>query len=251
MNDQFTLQPAALEPSRARLMALELQLAEREQALAAMKGELQQLQSRYLREIGSLYPQLASLQAAVEAAEIRAGIRPPRVDDDDEDAPGEAGADGKAEPLGCAPRTAPSADLRRMFRDVAKAVHPDRAHDDSARFRRHSLMAEANRAYAERDEDRLRLILSTWHRSPDAIIGDDPESQRVRTERKIAEIDDRLGAIEMEWADLRLSAIWRLKQKIDATRAQGWDLFAEMVKQVRAEIARATARLIALERRGR
>jgi hypothetical protein len=32
-----------------------------------------------------------------------------------------------------------------MFRDIAKAIHPDRAHNSAARDRRHSLMAEANR----------------------------------------------------------------------------------------------------------
>ena len=79
--DQFALQPAALEPSRVRLAALDLQLAERERELAREKTELHELQSRYLREIGGLYEQLAKLQAAVEEAEIRAGIRPP-VDDD-------------------------------------------------------------------------------------------------------------------------------------------------------------------------
>jgi hypothetical protein len=44
-----------------------------------------------------------------------------------------------------------------MFQDVARAVHPDALpdaqHDERTRYRRHSLMAEANRAYAERDED--------------------------------------------------------------------------------------------------
>ena len=79
--DQFALQPAALEPSRVRLAALDLQLAERERELAREKTELHELQSRYLREIGGLYEELAKLQAAVEAAEIRAGIRPPADDD--------------------------------------------------------------------------------------------------------------------------------------------------------------------------
>jgi hypothetical protein len=233
-------------------MALEVQLAERELALAAIKSDLQELQSRYLREIGGLYPQLARLQAAVDEAEIRAGIRPPPVEDGALSDEGRGSdTEDAASPFECSNPSMPSADLKRMFRDVAKAVHPDRAGralDESARFRRHALMAEANRAYAERDEDRLRLILRRWERGPESIVGDDPEADRLRVERKITEIDDRLAAIDAELADLRLSAIWRLKQKIEATTAQGWDLFAEMVKQVRSEIARATARLIALQR---
>ena len=156
-------------------------------------------------------------------------------------------ADSAEEAAGCSKTTMASDDLKRMFRDIAKAIHPDRAHDDSARFRRHSLMAEANRAFAERDEDRLRLILRTWQRSPDAIVGDDAESERLRVERRIAESEARLVAIDVEFTDLRKSAIWRLRTKLAETRAQGWDLFAEMVAQVRTEVARATARLIRLE----
>ena len=55
-------------------------------------------------------------------------------------------------------------------------------------------------------------------------------------------------AIDVEFADLRKSAIWRLRTKLAETRAQGWDLFAEMVAQVKSEVARATARLIRLEK---
>ena len=245
--EQFALQPAALEPSRARLAAVDLQLAERERELTREKTELHELQSRYLREIGGLYEHLAKLQAAVEEAEIRAGLRAPADEDaasEDEDETIDA-AGGVA--AGCSNPTSASDDLKRMFRDIAKAIHPDRAHDDSARFRRHSLMAEANRAFAERDEDRLRLILRTWQRSPDSVVGDDAESDRLRVERRIAESEARLTAIDVELADLRRSAIWRLRAKLAETRAQGWDLFAEMVAQVKSEVARATARLIRLE----
>jgi hypothetical protein len=47
---------------------------------------------------------------------------------------------------------------------------------------------------------------------------------------------------------LRTSAIWRLKGKIDAAKTQGWDLFGEMILQVKREIARANARLASLAR---
>ena len=58
----------------------------------------------------------------------------------------------------------------------------------------------------------------------------------------------RLVAIETEFADLRSSAIWRLKTKMDDARAQGWDLLAEIVSEVKRQIARSTARLAALRR---
>ena len=109
-------------------------------------------------------------------------------------------------------------------------------------------MAEADRAYAERDADRLRLILRAWERNPEAMLDEGTGKDRERRHRKMAEIDARLMAIEAELADLRASAIWRLKGKIDDARSQGWDLFAEMTLQVTREIARASARLASLGR---
>lgn len=241
------IQPFPLDANRARLVELEAELARREADLAALKSELQRLQTRYLDEIGGLYAELSTLEAAVVEEEIRAGIRPPMSDDAEADASDRA-TDDDPDASTCSSPTAPSVDLKRMFRDLAKAVHPDRARDDAARFRSHRLMAEANRAYAERDEDRLRLILHAWEQSIDSLPVDDPEAERVRVQRKTAAIEERLLAIVTEVADLHGSAIWRLKGRIDDARAQGWDLFAEMVLQVRRAIARATSRLSYLRR---
>jgi hypothetical protein len=241
-----------LEDDRLHVQSLQAEVDRREAGLTEIKLELQQLQGRYLEQLGSLYAELAALEADVADAEIRAGLRPPPLFDEEE-----AGDDG-AESAGpspdslagsCSNRSAPSRDLRRMFRDLAKAVHPDRAPDDRARYRRHSLMAEANRAYAERDEDRLRLILRAWERSPESVFGDDDESESLRIKRRIAELEERLVAIDAEIHELSSSAIARLKRKIDEARTQGWDLFAEMIAQVRRELARAQGRLASLGRR--
>jgi hypothetical protein len=240
MTSPSALQPAELDPARKRLADLEAELSGRERHLATIKGELQTLQAHYLRDVGPLYAQLTELEAAVAEAEIAAGLRPPPLElDEATDSDGSPNDDAGS----CTNRAAPSDGLKKIFRDLAKSIHPDLAMDEPARWRRHSLMAEANRAYAERDEDRLRLIRRAWERSPDSVPDDDPEADRRRIERRIAAIDERLIAIEAELADLRASAIWRLKNKIDEAKAQGWDLFAEMLLQVRRDISRATARL--------
>jgi len=247
MSSHVALQPVDLDPTREHLAALELRVAEREHELEALKVELQQLQSRYLAEVGVLYAELSTLEAAVTEAEVRAGLRPPP-----EEATGdpEGGAQPSLAP-GCTNRSAPSDNLKRMFRDVAKAVHPDLALDEPARCRRHSLMAEANRAYAERDEDRLRLILRVWERSPESVLGDDPDANRLRLRRRVAEMEAHFMALDAELADLRASAISRLKTKIDNARAQGWDLFAEMIRQVRSEIASVKVQLARVGSRAR
>jgi DnaJ-class molecular chaperone len=56
-------------------------------------------------------------------------------------------------------RFKPSDDLKRLYREIAKRIHPDLATDDAERAKRNQLMAEVNRAYADGDEARLRAIL--------------------------------------------------------------------------------------------
>ena len=244
-----SLQPADPDPTGVELAALELQVAARERELATLKLALQALQARYLSELGALYAELNTLDAAVADEEIRAGLRPPPLDPDDADDGDEAAAgDAPAVAAGCASRAASSGTLKKIFRDVARAIHPDRAMDERTRYRRHSLMAEANRAYAERDEDRLRLIMRAWEQSRDAVAGDDGEPADARIRRRMAILGDRLVEIDAEFADLRASAIARLQRRIEETTAQGWDLFAEMLREVKREIARATARLAKLRR---
>lgn len=232
-----SLEPAA-SPSRARVAALEEQLAQRNRELTALKAELLALQDRYLSEIGPLYAELAALEATVAEVEITLGLRTAESEADEEQDP--------EPPADCGHRSVPSLDLKRIFRDVAKAVHPDLAVDEAARYRRHSLMAEANRAYAEQDEDRLRLILRVSGQTPDAVVGDTPETVEARLAHRATELEMRLADLEREAVAVRGSAIARLQRRIDETRGQGWDLFAEMLLHVRREIARARARLASI-----
>jgi hypothetical protein len=231
---------AAADVERRR--ALEAEVLRREGELDALKVELQKLQSRYLGEIGSLYRELSDLEDQVYEAEVRAGLRLPPADErPGGEAPHRAGVEG----FECSNRSQPSDELKKVFRDVAKSIHPDLAADGPEWNRRHSLMAEANRAYAERDADRLRLILHAWQNDPGSIADDEPNA----TPRRIALLEQQLVVIEAEFAELRKSAIYRLKTKIESTRADGWDLFAEMRLQVKSEVGRARAKLAKLRLR--
>ena len=254
------LQPATPDTDRARLAALELEVAQRENEIRRIKRDLQALQSRYLDEIGALYGRLYEIESAIADAEIAMGLRPPPSSPDDADETETTGGGTDPDSLGvgagCRQRSAPSADLKRIFRQLAKSIHPDLARDGAAKYRRHSLMAEANRAYFERDEDRLRLILSRWelgeiHDGHDAgpLPGDDPDTARRRVARRIAALEERRLILDAEMADLRTSAIWRLNMKLEEAKTQGWDLFAEMIREVQRETERATRRLASLRNR--
>src|SRR5262245_45243304 len=220
MSDRV-LQPTAIGSSRARMAELRLQLAERENALTELSQELQELQSRYLAAVGGFYAELIELESAIVETEIQLGIRLPLEPDDFSETDADSDEEAAAAAAGCSNRAAPSRDLKAIFRNLAKTIHPDLALDEPARWRRHSLMAEANRAYAEQDEDRLRLILHAWERSPDSVLGDDPDADEERVRRSIASIEDRLLVIDREFGDLRTSAIFQLKRKIDDAKQKG------------------------------
>lgn len=221
-------------------------LAAREAELAAFLGELRLLRARYLEEVGIHYTRLTPLEDAIAAEEVRLGLRLAEIDA--EEAARNAAED---DPLSCDSRAGVPDGLKKMFRNVAKALHPDLAsdHDEAARDRRQSLMAEANRAYAERDEARLQLILRAWEESPEAVDASHPYGERLRAERRLAQIDQRLQQIDAEFAELHDSAVNRLKISMEEAARFGRDLLKQMRDTVEREITAAARRLEMLRRR--
>jgi hypothetical protein len=163
-----------------------------------------------------------------------------------EDESGEAAAPPAAAEPEPQPRYTSDA-VRRLFRDVAKTIHPDLARDESTRDRRHALMAEANRAYALGDEDRLRWVLQAWERSPEAVQDSDPDATRLRLARRIEQIEEELNAYAGDLAALKESALWKLKAMVDDAAVQGKDLVADMVGRLKRDIMAARNRLDAMQ----
>jgi hypothetical protein len=227
---------------RARLTALEAELAERATELAREQTELASFRIRYRREVGHLHEQLDDLERAI--AELELGEISRRLEDAgrDPDAPG-------AEPRADAGPQLTSDAVRRLFREVAKTIHPDLARDDHTRDRRHRLMAEANRAYALGDEERLRRILEAWENSPEAVLDTDPDAARLRLVRRIAQIESELTACADELAALKGSPLGRLKTMVDEAAARGKDLVADTVRRLKRDILVAQNRLDAMRPR--
>ena len=130
----------------------------------------------------------------------------------------------------------PSDDLKRLYRGIAKRVHPDLTTDDDERAKRNAVMAEATRAYADGDEARLRAILDEWETRPDAVTGDDIGAELIRTIRKIHQVERRLAAIDIEIAALNGSELFRLKAKAASEETNGRDLLAQMAEELDSKI---------------
>lgn len=228
-----------IDALRARVSELERDLAERDADVTRTRAALDAFRIRYRQEVGLLHEQLDRLE--VELAEAELGILKERLGDEPS-APQEPTGDR----IEVAPRSLTSDAVRKLFRDVAKAIHPDLADDDEARDRRHALMIEANRAYALGDEEQLRAILQAWERSPEAVTGTDLEASRMRLERRIAQVEEQLVLATAELASMKDSSLWQLKAMVDEEGAKGKDLIQDMVRRLKRDILVATNRLDAL-----
>ena len=227
-----------LDTLRAELTDLERRLGDRSAEVVRTKADYDAFRIRYRQEVGLLHEELDRLE--LDLAEAELGILTDRLAD-----AAEGPADSAVERPEPQPRFTSDA-VRKLFRDVAKAIHPDLAGDADARDRRHSLMIEANRAYALGDEVQLRAILDAWERSPDAVQGTDQDAMRLRLVRRIDEVEEHLQALAAELASLTDTSLWKLKVMVDQETAQGKDLIRDMVRRLKRDIVVATNRLDAL-----
>ncbi len=218
---------------RSELALLQSQLAERELYVANLRAELTAFEGQYLRHVGVLYAELDEWNAKV--AESLAEREPT-----EENRSGANQARARAEESGAAAHGAAaelrefaaSSELKSLYREVAKRVHPDLATDEADRKQRERLMAEANHAYDRGDVDKLRRILEEYESSPELVRGSGAAADLVRVVRQIKQVRNRLAQIEEEIAGLSESDIARLKQQTE----QGRDLLAEMATGLKGRI---------------
>lgn len=108
-------------------------------------------------------------------------------------------------------------------------------------------MAEANRAYALGDEERLRWVLQAWERSPEAVEDSDPDAARLRLARRIEQIEEELNVCSGDLAALKDSALWQLKAMVDEAAARGKDLVEDTIRRLKRDIMAARNRLDAMQ----
>ena len=205
-----------LDKKLTELAALEAELAERELELATTQAELHSFEREYLRVVGIRYTELDQVEAQI--TEYMAYL--------------ESSRDFK-----------PSQSLKKLYRQVAKRIHPDLATDEEERSLRQHLMAEVNQAYEDEDEEGLRAILNGWESRPESIKGEGVVAELIRAIRKIAQSQERLKAIQEEIEALEQTHLYQLKTKVVTAQQAGQDLLAEMASQLDEQITAAKQRL--------
>jgi hypothetical protein len=223
---------------REELTLIRATLAERELELVDLRSRLAVFEGRYLRQVGTLYAELDEWKARI--AELKARLNPsaaPEAREAREQARRtHEEAHGKASE---AHEFTPSPELKSLFREVAKRIHPDFATDIADRQRRTRFMAAANHAYQSGDAEALQRILDEYEQGAEAVKGEGIGAELIRIIRQISLAKTRLSEIQQELATLRQSEIARLKKETEEKEQEGRDLLAELATAVRERIALA------------
>lgn len=241
-----------LVKKKEKLSALEAELTKSELDLETIKTSLWGFETRYLKIVGVLLAELDDVEAQIAEAEKNLNIdnRDAKVRAKEARAKARESAEAVDD---VATRKEeifkPTDDLKRLYREVAKRIHPDLCSDERQRTRREKLMADANRAYEEGDEARLRDILMEWEASPEAVEEETVAAELVRTIRKIAQIRNRLEAIKSEIEAITASDLFDLHMKSETASMEGRDLLYEMAAQVGEKISKAKERLFRITKR--
>jgi hypothetical protein len=237
------------------LAALRVALEEKEQALAQvvqeladLRGELDAFAREYNARVGVRQARLEALEAEVADLRWRRSAPGHRQVFSD----GYASVDEQfrrawtpppeAEPAPAAPASPPALDaagegeLKRLYRELARAHHPDFATTDDERARRTRVMVEINAAYAERRLADLRAVAglaTAAPREPDLS----PAARLAWLRAELARVSDLLIARERERRELEQGALMQLKVEAALGRRRGRDVLAETLSLVERKIA--------------
>ncbi len=138
--------------------------------------------------------------------------------------------------------------LKRLFRRLARVLHPDLAQDDAERARLGDLMATVNAAYAAGDRTALELMAEKL--GAGEPLGDLSEAERLaHLEKRAAGLERIAASLRREKSRLEASHTFRLRQEALRRTEAGRDWFEETRAEVEAEAEHALAdALFRLER---
>ena len=212
---QQTPEERELSKKLEDLSSLQILLVQRELDLATLQAELNAFERRYLRFVGTRYAELDEVEAQIAETLSRSSHKNHQAQERADQTRARANESAHAskivqEPTIHGDRFIPSDALKKLYREVAKCIHPDLATDENDRMRRQRFMVEANQAYEAGDEVRLREILREWESSPEAIKGDGVGAELIRVIRKISQVEGRLLTIETAITQPQSSDLYRL-----------------------------------------
>ncbi len=139
---------------------------------------------------------------------------------------------------------ATEAQIKKLYRKLARHFHPDLAQDDAERKHRTDKMAAINDAYAARSVMELMALAREMEGAQAGSLPGtgktDEEMVRV-LEKEIQRCHRRLREIDLEMNQLHTHHLVELMVEVKFAKRQGRDLLAEMAEEVARKIARKEA----------
>lgn len=120
--------------------------------------------------------------------------------------------------------------LRRLYRTLARLIHPDLASGEASRAHREAVMRLANEAFEAGDHEQLNRLLTIWSEPEGAVERRDVETIRAQVEKRRLEVDD----LRRQLKDLKRSEAGKLVRSSNQSRSR--QLKREQ-EQLRRELA--------------
>ncbi|MGH9949279.1 MAG: hypothetical protein ACRD6X_19070 [Pyrinomonadaceae bacterium] len=235
-----------LEKKRQVVERLADRLADREEAMADMRENLERFEARYTMEVGRLYAEQDEIDAQIAEEELKL------VPDDEEikkhveelrRLAEESAARAAEAEKHAAEKWEPTKEARKAYHDIARIIHPDLVLDSNEKERRHGLMAELNAAYSSGDQNRLARLSEEMRISPEAVSGATAGDELVRAIRQVAQIRKRFKELSEEKTDSESSELFELFGKVEAESEAGRDLLKHMAARAKTHIKKSERRL--------
>jgi hypothetical protein len=209
-------------------------LAEIEAEHASLKAELRAFEADYMRQVGVIMAQVHDLEARIlSVAAERSGRE---ADREAARAAGERAertyAQMRAVPAAGGPL--PTGDLKQLFREAAKRMHPDLVRNASGRVHAEAFMKRLNDAYRAVDSDAIRDLLLQWNASPYA--------PPVAAAGELSGLQAAVARAEQRLAQERASEMARIMEQSMAAAVAGRDLLSEMRSAAQSQLTGCRAR---------
>jgi len=219
-------------------------LTERELALSTLQADLHSFEIEYYLKVGEKYVHIDRLQATLDnilaskaPKDVNARKRAADSSQKAQQSEREAEQYKQLKEEDERSKFQPSPELKALYRELAKLLHPDLTLDPKEKQRRHKLMQQINAAYQAGDLKKLNDIWEAEKNNPENIKGDDIGSALVRAIRKIAQIEKRIAVLEHDIEQLRKTDLFVLFEVVEKEAARGIDQLTVMAEELASRIA--------------
>ena len=235
-----------LDEKNRQLEELETEFAALQLDYSTLSVELTLFRDRYNLRVGIFYAQLDALRA--EICEVEAQLSPRNENvriaakaareqaNATYDEVNEFASDGHA-------HCQPTEELKKLYRQAAKLIHPDRAIDEDDRQLRDRLMADINVAYSKGNADAITSLVAQYRDQLTTTSTDNIGTQLVRAIRSIAKTKERINALVSAIAELNGSKWATLKLDIESKEARGKDPLGQLGEKIQRDIISAKEEL--------